>query len=138
LNVPEAELVELGRRIDTMRRPKRELVADDTQGVQLGTTQAPARYGATDYDWRKCGAKLNAIPQFVTEIEGQDVHFIGARSKHENALPLIVTHGWPGSIIPRALQEARRRRPLRRLGTAATLLRRRPRQLQSVTQITVR
>ena len=99
LNVPEAELVELRSRIKATRWPTRELVSDDSQGVQLATTQALATYWATDYDWRKCEAKLNAIPQFVTEIDGQDIHFIHVRSKHENALPLIVTHGWPGSII---------------------------------------
>jgi pimeloyl-ACP methyl ester carboxylesterase len=99
LNVPEAELLELRRRINATRWPKRELVTDQTQGVQLATTQALARYWATDYNWRKCEAKLNAIPQFVTEIDGQDIHFIHVRSKHERALPLIVTHGWPGSII---------------------------------------
>jgi pimeloyl-ACP methyl ester carboxylesterase len=99
LNVLEAELLELRRRINATRWPKRELVTDDTQGVQLATTVALARYWATDYNWRKCEAKLNAIPQFVTEIDGQDIHFIHVRSKHESALPLIVTHGWPGSII---------------------------------------
>ncbi|MDB5094979.1 MAG: Epoxide hydrolase, partial [Candidatus Eremiobacteraeota bacterium] len=99
LNVPEAELTELRRRINATRWPTRELVADDTQGVQLATMQALARYWASDYDWRKCEAKLNAIPQYLTEIDGVDVHFIHVRSKHENALPLIITHGWPGSII---------------------------------------
>jgi pimeloyl-ACP methyl ester carboxylesterase len=99
LNVPEEELVELRRRVKATRWPTRELVSDDTQGVQLATTQALATYWATDYDWRKCEAKLNAIPQFLTEIDGQDVHFIHVRSKHENALPLIITHGWPGSYI---------------------------------------
>jgi len=99
VNVPEAELVELRRRVEATRWPTRELVPDDTQGVQLAVTQALARYWASEYDWRKCEAKLNAIPQFVTEIDGQDIHFIHVRSKHEHALPLIVTHGWPGSII---------------------------------------
>ncbi len=99
LNVPETEVLELRRRISATRWPTRELVQDDTQGVQLATTQALAGYWATDYDWRKCEAKLNAIPQFVTEIDGQDIHFIHVRSKHDDALPLIVTHGWPGSII---------------------------------------
>jgi pimeloyl-ACP methyl ester carboxylesterase len=97
--VPESELTELRRRINATKWPTRELVKDDTQGVQLATTQALARYWATDYDWRKSEAKLNAIPQFLTEIDGQDIHFIHVRSKHENALPLIVTHGWPGSIV---------------------------------------
>ncbi len=99
VNVPEAELLELRRRINATRWPTRELVQDDTQGVQLATTQALASYWATGYDWRKCEAKLNATPQFVTEIDGQDIHFIHVRSKHEGALPLIVTHGWPGSIV---------------------------------------
>jgi pimeloyl-ACP methyl ester carboxylesterase len=99
LNVQEAELDDLRRRIKATRWPTRELVADQSQGVQLAMTQALATYWATDYDWRKLEAKLNAIPQFVTEIDGQDIQFIHVRSKHENALPLIITHGWPGSII---------------------------------------
>ncbi len=99
LNVPEAELDDLRRRIKATRWPSKELVADQSQGVQLAMTQALAAYWATDYDWRKLEAKLNAIPQFVTEIDGQDIQFIHVRSKHENALPLIITHGWPGSII---------------------------------------
>jgi len=99
VNVPETELTELRRRINNTRWPERETVTDATQGVQLATTQALARYWATDYDWRKIEAKLNALPQFITEIDGLDIHFIHVRSKHENALPLIVTHGWPGSII---------------------------------------
>jgi pimeloyl-ACP methyl ester carboxylesterase len=99
VNVPEAELTELRNRINATRWPERETVADATQGVQLATTQALARYWATDYDWRKIEAKLNALPQFITEIDGLDIHFIHLRSKHPNALPLIVTHGWPGSII---------------------------------------
>jgi len=99
VNVPEAELIELRRRINATRWPERETVADASQGVQLATTQALARYWATDYDWRKCEAKLNALPNFVTEIDGLDIHFIHVRSKHENALPLIVTHGWPGSVV---------------------------------------
>ena len=98
-NVPEAELTELRRRINATKWPERETVADASQGVQLATTQALARYWATDYDWHTCEAKLNALPQFMTEIDGLDVHFIHARSKHEHALPLIVTHGWPGSVI---------------------------------------
>jgi pimeloyl-ACP methyl ester carboxylesterase len=97
--VPEAELTELRRRIHATRWPERETVTDETQGVQLATVQALARYWATEYDWRKIEAKLNALPQFITEIDGLDIHFIHVRSKHENALPLIVTHGWPGSII---------------------------------------
>ena len=98
VNVPEAELVDLRRRIKATRWPQRETVNDDTQGVQLATARELARYWATDYDWRKCEARLNALPQFMTEIDGLDIHFVHVRSKHENALPLIVTHGWPGSI----------------------------------------
>jgi pimeloyl-ACP methyl ester carboxylesterase len=95
----EAKLTELRRRISATNWPERETVKDASQGVQLATMQELARYWATDYDWRKCQAKLNALPQFMTEIDGLDIHFIHVRSKHENALPLIVTHGWPGSII---------------------------------------
>jgi pimeloyl-ACP methyl ester carboxylesterase len=99
VHVPEAELTELRRRINNTRWPERETVTDATQGVQLATTQALALYWATEYDWRKIEAKINALPNFITEIDGLDIHFIHVRSKHENALPLIVTHGWPGSII---------------------------------------
>jgi pimeloyl-ACP methyl ester carboxylesterase len=99
VNVPETELTELRRRINATRWPERETVTDATQGVQLAFIQALARYWGTDYDWRKCEARLNALPQFITEIDGLDIHFIHVRSKHENALPLIVTHGWPGSPI---------------------------------------
>ncbi len=99
VNVPEAELTELRRRINATRWPDRETVTDASQGVQLATTQAVARYWATEYDWRKCQARLNALPQFITEIDGLDIHFIHVRSKHDNALPLIVTHGWPGSVV---------------------------------------
>jgi len=99
VNVPEAELTELRRRINATKWPDRETVTDATQGVQLATTQALARYWATEYDWRRCEAQLNAYPQFITEIDGLDIHFIHVRSKHENALPLIVTHGWPGSVV---------------------------------------
>ena len=95
----DADLIELRRRIAATRWPEKETVGDDTQGVQLATIQALARYWATDYDWRKVEARLNALPQFITEIDGLDIHFIHVRSKHENALPLIVTHGWPGSVI---------------------------------------
>jgi pimeloyl-ACP methyl ester carboxylesterase len=98
VNVPEAELADLRRRIQATKFPEREPVSDATQGVQLATVQALARYWATDYDWHKCQARLNALPQFLTEIDGLDIHFIHVRSKHENALPLIVTHGWPGSV----------------------------------------
>jgi pimeloyl-ACP methyl ester carboxylesterase len=99
VNVPEAELTELRKRINTTKWPDRETVPDQTQGVQLATMQKLARYWETEYDWRKCEARLNAYPQFITEIEGLDIHFIHARSKHEDALPLIVTHGWPGSVV---------------------------------------
>jgi pimeloyl-ACP methyl ester carboxylesterase len=99
VNVSEAELTELRRRINATQWPERETVTDASQGVQLATMQALARYWATDYDWRKIEAKLNALPQFLTEIDGLEVHFIHVRSKHDNALPVIVTHGWPGSII---------------------------------------
>src|ERR1700728_4036309 len=99
VNVPETELTELRRRINATKFPERETVPDATQGVQLATMQALARYWASEYDWRKIEAKLNALPQFITEIDGLDIHFIHVRSKEKNALPLIVTHGWPGSII---------------------------------------
>jgi pimeloyl-ACP methyl ester carboxylesterase len=99
IDFPEAKLTELRRRIKATNWPERETVTDDSQGVQLATVEELARYWATDYDWRKCEAKLNALPQFMTEIDGLDIHFIHVRSQHENALPLIVTHGWPGSII---------------------------------------
>src|SRR5881628_11564 len=98
-NFPETELAELRRRINATKWPERETVADATQGVQLATMQNLTRYWGTDYDWRKCETKLNAQPQFITEIDGLDIHFIHVRSKHKNALPLIVTHGWPGSIV---------------------------------------
>src|SRR5579863_2943328 len=97
-SVPEAELTHLRKRINATRWPERETVADATQGVQLATTQALARYWGTEYDWCKWEAKLQSLPNFLTEIDGLDIHFIHVRSKHENALPLIVTHGWPGSI----------------------------------------
>jgi pimeloyl-ACP methyl ester carboxylesterase len=99
VDVPEAELTELRRRINATKWPERETVTDPSQGVQLATIQALARYWGTEYDWRKVEARLNALPQFMTEIDGLDIHFIHVRSKHENALPLIVTHGWPGSVI---------------------------------------
>jgi pimeloyl-ACP methyl ester carboxylesterase len=95
----EAELADLVRRIKATRWPERETVADNSQGVRLAVMQDLARYWATDYDWSKCEAKLNALPNFITEIDGLDIHFIHFRSEHEDALPLIVTHGWPGSII---------------------------------------
>jgi pimeloyl-ACP methyl ester carboxylesterase len=99
INVPEEALVDLRRRLAATRWPERETLADASQGVQLATIQELARYWRTEYDWRKVEAKLNALPQFMTEIDGLDIHFIHVRSKHENALPLIVTHGWPGSPI---------------------------------------
>src|SRR5689334_21600226 len=97
--VSDAELADLHRRIQATRWPDRETVNDTSQGVQLATTQKLAKYWATEYDWRKIESRLHAIPQFITEIDGLDIHFIHVRSKHENALPMIVTHGWPGSII---------------------------------------
>jgi pimeloyl-ACP methyl ester carboxylesterase len=99
IEVPEEELAELRRRIAAVRWPSRELVADRSQGVQLATLQALARYWATEYDWRKAEARLNALPQFTTQIDGVDIHFIHVKSPHEDALPLIMTHGWPGSVI---------------------------------------
>ena len=99
VDVPEEELDDLRARIAATRWPEKETVDDQSQGVQLATMQALARYWATEYDWRKCEAKLNAVPHFITEIDGLDIHFIHVRSKHEDALPLIVTHGWPGSVI---------------------------------------
>jgi len=98
-SVPDAELTELRRRINATKWPERETVPDASQGVQLATIQALAHYWGTKYDWRKVEAKLKALPQFMTEIDGLDIHFIHVRSKHEDALPLIVTHGWPGSIV---------------------------------------
>jgi pimeloyl-ACP methyl ester carboxylesterase len=99
VSIPEAALVDLRTRIAATRWPERETVADASQGVQLAPIQELARYWATEYDWRKCERRLNALPQFITEVDGLDIHFIHVRSRHDNALPLIVTHGWPGSII---------------------------------------
>jgi pimeloyl-ACP methyl ester carboxylesterase len=99
VEVPQQEVDELRRRVAAARWPTRELVADRSQGVQLATMQELARYWTTDYDWRRCEARLNALPQFKTEIDGVDIHFIHVRSPHENALPLIMTHGWPGSVV---------------------------------------
>ena len=99
IETPDSELEELRARIAATRWPEKETVADQSQGVQLETIQKLARYWATEYDWRKVEAKLKALPNFITEIDGLDIHFIHVRSKHENALPLIVTHGWPGSVI---------------------------------------
>jgi pimeloyl-ACP methyl ester carboxylesterase len=99
INFPEEALVDLRRRINATKWPEQEQVPDASQGVQLATIQKLARRWATDYDWRKVEARLNALPQFITEIDGLDIHFIHVRSKHDNALPMIVTHGWPGSVI---------------------------------------
>ena len=99
LEIPDEELAELSRRISATRWPSRERVTDRSQGVQLATLQQLARYWTTEYDWRKAEAKLNAWPQFTTEIDGVDIHLIHVKSKHENALPLVMTHGWPGSVI---------------------------------------
>jgi pimeloyl-ACP methyl ester carboxylesterase len=99
VDMPDAAIADLRRRIAATRWPSRELVADRSQGVQLATIQELARYWATDYDWRACEAKLNALPQFTTEIDGADIHFIHVKSPHADALPLIITHGWPGSVI---------------------------------------
>ncbi len=99
VNVPEADLADLRKRITATKWPDREQVNDATQGVQMATMQKLAQYWANEHDWRKCEAKINALPNFITEIDGLDIHFIHVRSKHENALPMIVTHGWPGSII---------------------------------------
>ena len=99
VEISEEELAELRRRIEATRWPSQELVGDRSQGVQLATLQALARYWTTEYDWRRCEARLNALPQFVTEIDGLDIHFLHVRSRHENALPLIIIHGWPGSVI---------------------------------------
>ncbi len=99
VEVPEEQLADLRRRLAATRLPTGELVDDRSQGVQLATIQALARYWATEHDWRACEAKLNALPQFTTEIDGVDIHFIHVRSRHEDALPLVMTHGWPGSVI---------------------------------------
>ena len=99
VSFPQSDLDDLRRRVAATRWPDKETVTDDTQGVQLATVQKLAKYWATEYDWAKMQARLNALPQFVTEIDGLDIHFIHVRSKRENALPVIVTHGWPGSII---------------------------------------
>src|SRR5271169_5958898 len=99
VSVPEAELVELRRRIDATRWPDRETVRDESQGVPLEMIRDLARYWATGYDWRKCEARLNALPQFVTEIDGLEIYFIHVRSRHDDAMPLVMTHGWPGSVL---------------------------------------
>jgi pimeloyl-ACP methyl ester carboxylesterase len=99
IETPEADLEDLRARIKATRWPEKETVDDRSQGVQLHTMQKLARYWLNDYDWRKCEAKLNALPQFITRIDGLDIHFIHVRSKHEDALPLLVSHGWPGSVV---------------------------------------
>jgi Epoxide hydrolase N terminus len=99
ISFPDEDLADLRRRVQATKWPDREQVADTTQGVQLATMQQLAQHWATEHDWRKCEARLNAMPNFITETDGLDIHFIHVRSKHENALPMIVTHGWPGSII---------------------------------------
>src|SRR5215216_2946060 len=99
IDIPEEELADLSRRIAATRWPSKELVEDRSQGVQLSALRELARYWETDYDWRKAEARLNALPQFTTEIDGVEIHFIHVRSRHENALPLIMTHGWPGSVV---------------------------------------
>ena len=99
VDVPDEELADLRRRVAATRWPSRELVGDRSQGVQLAALQELARYWTTEYDWRQCEARLNALPQFKTEIDGLGIHFIHVKSRHEHALPLIMTHGWPGSVI---------------------------------------
>src|SRR6476659_1463512 len=99
VEIPDEQIDEMRRRIAATRWPSKELVADRSQGVQLETLQKLARYWAKEHDWRKTEAKLNALPQFTTEIDGVDIHFIHVKSQHQDALPLIMTHGWPGSVI---------------------------------------
>src|SRR3712207_5274672 len=99
IDISEEDLADLRRRITATRWPTKQLVEDRSQGVQLGPMQELARYWASEYDWRRCEARLNALPQFMMEIDGVDIHFIHVKSAHEDALPLIMTHGWPGSVI---------------------------------------
>jgi len=99
VDMPEEAIADLRLRIAATRWPEKETVADPSQGVQLATMQTLARYWGTDYDFRRVEARLNALPQFMTEIDGLDIHFIHVQSRHDNALPLIITHGWPGSVI---------------------------------------
>ena len=99
VNISEEDVADLRNRIERTRWPDKEIVADDSQGVQLATMKELAQYWAKDYDWRKVESRLNSLPQFMTEIDGVDIHFIHVQSKHDNALPIIITHGWPGSII---------------------------------------
>jgi pimeloyl-ACP methyl ester carboxylesterase len=119
VTIPEKQLAELRRKITDTRWPTKELVGDRSQGVQLATLKALAHYWATDYDWRKAEAKLNALPQFVTKIDGVDIHFIHVKSRHENAMPLIMTHGWPGSVIELLDTVAPLTDPTKHGGTAA-------------------
>ncbi|HEY0570809.1 MAG TPA: epoxide hydrolase N-terminal domain-containing protein, partial [Enterovirga sp.] len=99
IDIPQEDLADLRARVAATRWPSKELVADRSQGVQLATLQEVTRYWTTEYDWRKCEGKLNALPQFTTQIDGVEIHFIHLRSEHEDAMPLIMTHGWPGSVI---------------------------------------
>jgi hypothetical protein len=99
VEVPDADLADLRARITAKRFPDKETVEDDSQGVPLALMQDLARYWASEYDWRRCEARLNGLPNFVTEVDGLDIHFIHVRSKHEDALPGVVCHGWPGSIV---------------------------------------
>src|ERR1041385_5771920 len=99
VHIPEAQVADLKRRLQMTRWPNKELVADRSQGVQLATLKELVRYWTTEYDWRKAEARLNSYPQFVTNIDGVDIHFIHVKSKHPNAMPMIMTHGWPGSVI---------------------------------------
>src|SRR5207253_9640929 len=119
MNIPKQALADLSQRVAATKFPEREAVMDATQGVQLATMRALASYWATDYDWRKVEARLNALPQFVTTIDGLDIHVIHVRSQHENALPMIVTHGWPGSIIEQMKIIEPLTNPTARGGTAA-------------------
>ena len=107
IDVPEDEVAELRRRVAATRWPDREKVADRSQGAQLARIQELVRYWGTGYDWRRCEAALNALPQFVTEIDGLDIHFIHVRSAHQGALPMVMTHGWPGSVLDCSRSSAR-------------------------------
>jgi pimeloyl-ACP methyl ester carboxylesterase len=118
IDVPAQELDELRRRIEAVRLPSKELVDDRSQGVQLATIHALARYWSSEYDWRRCEAKLNGLPQFMTEIDGVEIHFIHVRSAHDDALPMIITHGWPGSVIEMLESIAPLADPTRHGGTA--------------------
>jgi hypothetical protein len=123
IKVPEETLTDFGRRLAATRWPDKETVTDRSQGVQLATLKDRMNYWQTTYDWRKAEASLNALPQFMTTIDGVDIHFIHVRTRNPNAMPLIMTHGWPGSIFEQAhvLPSGRQGRALRGVGTAATL-----------------